>query len=94
MKKGMLLLLALPNLELLMKCISKFTLECRRMTKFEKNSCCKICQENLRREREREDMNKTPLCLTKLSSCEYQTDLSLVALRLRAATSSELIPNK
>ena len=53
MKKGMLLLLALSNLELLMKRISEFTLECRRMTKFEKNSCCKICQENLRRERER-----------------------------------------
>ena len=44
---------ALSNLELLMKRISEFTLECRRMTKFEKNSCCKICQENLRRERER-----------------------------------------
>ena len=53
MKKGMLLLLVLSNLELLMKRISEFTLECRRMTKFEKNSCCKICQENLRRERER-----------------------------------------
>ena len=52
MKKGILLLLALPNLELLMECISEFTLECWRMTKFEKNSCCKICQENLKRERE------------------------------------------